>query len=266
MRGREVLWFNRQHGDGELSGELVLVDECSMVPEEIGHDLIATGAKIVACGYPGQLPPVRGTQFFNRADFTLTAVHRQALDSPIIRQAHRVRTGGSYTADGPQFRVANDGADDDLRAADVVLCWTNTTRDRLNRQCRRARGYWQERPLAGEPLVCLKNGPLYCLYNGATYTLLRPFLSGAKDMVLEVDGKSQTIPRVTFRGLPSALAQDIEPTTTFDYGYALTVHKAQGSEWDSIVLLDEYRRAEHRERWLYTAITRAADRILVLRP
>ena len=52
----------------------------------------------------------------------------------------------------------------------------------------------------------------------------------------------------------------------FDYGYALTVHKAQGLQWDSVVLFDESRAfREHRARWLYTGLTRAARRLTLVR-
>ena len=52
----------------------------------------------------------------------------------------------------------------------------------------------------------------------------------------------------------------------FDFGYALTVHKAQGSQWNDVVVFDESRAfREHRARWLYTAITRAAERVMVVR-
>ena len=52
----------------------------------------------------------------------------------------------------------------------------------------------------------------------------------------------------------------------FDYGYALTVHKAQGSQWDEVVLFDEsFAFKEMRQRWLYTAVTRAAERLTVVR-
>ena len=52
----------------------------------------------------------------------------------------------------------------------------------------------------------------------------------------------------------------------FDYGYALTVHKAQGSQWDNVVLFDEsWAFKETRQRWLYTAITRAAKSLTVVR-
>ena len=51
----------------------------------------------------------------------------------------------------------------------------------------------------------------------------------------------------------------------FDYGYVLTVHKAQGSQWDDVVLFDESAIfAESRQRWLYTGVTRAAKRLTVV--
>ena len=51
----------------------------------------------------------------------------------------------------------------------------------------------------------------------------------------------------------------------FDFGYALTVHKAQGSQWDDVVLFDEsWAFRENRERWLYTGVTRAAKRLTVV--
>jgi len=51
-------------------------------------------------------------------------------------------------------------------------------------------------------------------------------------------------------------------TTAFDFGYALTVHKAQGSEWDKVALFDEYHR-DGRNAWCYTGISRAAKSIVV---
>ena len=51
----------------------------------------------------------------------------------------------------------------------------------------------------------------------------------------------------------------------FDFGYVLTVHKAQGSQWDDVVLFDEsFAFPDSRERWLYTGITRAAKRLTVV--
>lgn len=259
------LRFARQHTTGDLRGELVLLDECSMVSEAIGRDLVDTGAKIIAVGDPGQLPPVKGRRFFDRADFTLIEIHRQALESPIIRQAHLVRSGEAYEADGPGFRVANKGTEADLYAADVVLCWTNPTRQLLNNRCRRIRGLIYQLPHQGEPIICLKNAPSYGVFNGEVYQLLQRFTENDDEIVVSVEGRAVTIPTVRFLGVESEIESDEEITTWFDYGYALTVHKSQGSEWDNVLLVDEFRGKDHRVEWLYTGITRAAERILILR-
>ena len=56
-----------------------------------------------------------------------------------------------------------------------------------------------------------------------------------------------------------------KPYDEFDFGYVLTVHKAQGSQWDDVVLFDEsFAFPDSRERWLYTGVTRAAKRLTVV--
>jgi exodeoxyribonuclease-5 len=263
--GRPVLRFEPSHMYGELSRQLVLVDEVSMVNDELARDLIRTDAKIIASGDPGQLPPVKGRPFFNDPTFVLTEIHRQALNSPIIRQAHRVRAGLPYHSDGSEFRVQRDGTSDDLINADAVLCWTNRTRHAFNDKCRRLRGHWQSYPQVGEPLVCLKNVGSLGIFNGGIYTLLAPFRAGDRDIEIDVDGVATLVRNVTFENIDSSLPDHVEATTSFGFGYAMTVHKAQGSEWDSVVLMDEYRPSQDRAKWLYTAVTRAVQKILVVR-
>jgi exodeoxyribonuclease-5 len=261
--GRDILRFEATHRERELQQRIVLLDESSMINHEMAADILRTGAKIIACGDPGQLPPVIGTQFFSHPDFTLTEIHRQALESPIIRQAHRVRAGRRYEPDHDDFRVALTATDDDLREADIILCWLKRTRDAYNRKARRIRGYWQPNPQPGEPLVCLKNAPDYGLFNGAIYTLQRPFLQNDTSISLDVDGDLVTVPNVAVEGVSKHPTGDL--TSRFDAGYAMTVHKGQGSEWDNVVLIDEHRQAVETRQWLYTGITRAAKRILVVK-
>lgn len=69
-----------------------------------------------------------------------------------------------------------------------------------------------------------------------------------------------------FAGGESALSWDERRNfDEFTYGYALTVHKAQGSQWPSVVLFDESRCfREDRARWLYTGVTRAAEKLTVV--
>ena len=75
---------------------LIIIDECSMVDEELGRDLLSFGKQVLVLGDPAQLPPVRGGGFFTDAepDVMLTEVHRQAADNPIIRMSMTVREGG----------------------------------------------------------------------------------------------------------------------------------------------------------------------------
>ena len=266
--GARDLVFVEAHNQGSLGGALVLLDECSMINEAIAQDLIRTGAKIIACGDPGQLPPVEGKQFFRDPNITLQTIHRQALESPIIRQAHAVRQGKPYEADGEGFRVAKHGelTVEEKLNADIILCWTNATKRAINRHIRELRGF-QLAPLpqAGEPVICLRNAPDYGIFNGAIYTLLEPFMEGDTSIVIEVEGTRVRVDLVNFEGVKTGLPPGQKAITWFDFGYALTVHKAQGSEWSNVILIDEYRRREERKEWLYTGITRAADQITIIR-
>lgn len=264
-KGRRRMNWDQVHAQGELRSGVILLDECSMVDEAMAMDMLRTGAKIIACGDPGQLPPVRGQAFFNQPDAELVTVHRQALESPIIRQAHAVRAGRDYQEDGADFRVTNFASDDDVLSANAILTWKHSTRIAANAEARRLRGLWMPSPRAGEPVMCLRNAPDLGIYNGGVYTLLAPFHEGDTVMRLAVDDGYVDVPRATFAGLRNGLDDD-ERVIPFEFGYAMTVHKAQGSEWDSVILMDEFRgEPAARRQWQYTAITRAAKSILVVR-
>jgi exodeoxyribonuclease V len=259
----------------ENDASLLLLDECSMIGETIARDLLRTGARIIAVGDPGQLPPVKDSPFFHRPDFLLTEIHRQALESPIIRQAHNVRCGKAYANDGTAFRVVQRVTRDDVLEADVLLCWKNITRLQLNHLKRAHLGITHLPPQAGEPLMCLMNQREYGIYNGATYTLLEDYTDGDPYLIVDVDGHRTRIANAfvetyndtaqdPFGGVhPKQVTRD---TTPFAYGYACTVHKSQGSEWPFVILVDEYSRSDGYKEWCYTGITRAQERIKVQRP
>ena len=188
--GRSMLDFDPLHGADDLFGSAVLLDECSMIDTDMAADILNTGIRVVACGDPGQLPPVKGSQFFRTPDITLKQIHRQALDSPIIRQAHWVRLGRDYSPDTDDFRVLPHVTKEDVLAADTVLCWRNATRQAVNGIVRRYRGFTANHPVAGEPVVCLKNSAEHGVFNGATYTLVRDFHNGDNEIEVEVGGQS----------------------------------------------------------------------------
>jgi ATP-dependent exoDNAse (exonuclease V) alpha subunit len=102
-------------------GDVVLVDEASMVDQQLAADLLETGVIVVASGDPGQLHPVKGQAFFDTPDFTLTEIRRQAADSPIIRQAHRVRAGQPYENDGDAFHIISERSDENYDWANCAM-------------------------------------------------------------------------------------------------------------------------------------------------
>jgi exodeoxyribonuclease V len=250
--------FHKAVHPGELDGCIALVDEASMIDHTLAADLLETGLRVIACGDPGQLPPVRGEQFFSQADFVLTEVRRQARDSGIIRQAHAVRRRLPYTDDGDAFRIVDRRDTAALDSVDIVLCWKNETRHRLNRFIRSRRGiFGQVQPLAGEPLICLENRG--ALLNGEIRTVAEDYTSGD----LQLDGL----------GIRRPWFEWLEPdgrwprgSTPFGLAYAITVHKAQGSEWPVVGVVDDFTGRLDRERWLYTAVTRASKAVRIWRP
>ena len=268
---------------------LVIIDECSMVDEMLGRDLLSFGVPVLVLGDPGQLPPVTkgegegaGAGFFteHEPDVLLTEVHRQARDNPIIAMSMDVREGrelmiGSYGA-GASVVSRRDVDQDDVLAADQVLVGINRTRRLYNQRLRTLKGFEGPLPASGDRLVCLKNDNAKGLLNGGLWTVTSVGAARGPALSLlvkpEEDGRFAANTKI--KVLKSAFeTPDLEVPwplrrrhDQFDYGYVLTVHKAQGSQWDAIVLFDESRAfKEHRTRWLYTGITRAAREIIVVR-
>ena len=268
MTGKKQPVFTAKDDSG-LSGKTVFLDEASMIGCRIAHDLLDTGARIVACGDPGQLPPVADTPFFDRADARLTEIHRQALESAVVRQAHAVRNRGCYVADGVDFRVVSHADDGEMFATGIALCWRNATRQALNQRRRsviqRGAGMTLRE---GEPVMCLKNDYALRIFNGEIYPLAANRSPG-DDLTLELGpGRFVTALNSVVEGIDADFAElRYEDThSPFALAYAATVHKAQGSEWPSVLLVDEFRGAEDdRRSWLYTGITRAAKRVTMVR-
>lgn len=259
--------------------DLLALDEGSMIDEPTGVDLESFGVPLLVMGDPFQLPPVRGTGYFlgDNPDVLLTEVHRQALGSPILELATMAREGRAlpqgYDRDELPGRaqVVRGRPDPEIvMKADQILCGRNTTRIALNARCRALLGRTHLLPEPGDRLVCLKNNHELGLANGTIW--LVAFCHGSHHtgrLVLDVvseDGlrsvQGVEVHQSYFEGKAPErwAARDAEH---FDYGYALTVHKAQGSQWDSVVLFDDWSGADRRQ-WLYTGITRAAKQLLVV--
>jgi len=249
------------------------------VDAELGRDLKSFGVPLLVLGDPAQLPPIQGGGFFTdgQPDAMLTEVHRQAIDDPIVRLSMDIRQG-DYLEPGRygESEVIAKGDLDPQRVleADQVLVGRNATRRAYNMRMRERRGFEDKLPAAGDKLVCLRNNRKKGLFNGGLWTVKERGARRTGIMTLRLlpdDDSSLRGVKVSVR--PECFSGGIEqidwarrkPYDEFDYGYVLTVHKAQGSQWDDVVLFDEsFAFPEARERWLYTGVTRAAKRLTVV--
>jgi exodeoxyribonuclease-5 len=262
--------------------KLIVIDECSMVDEALGRDLLSFGTKVLVLGDPGQLPPVSGGGFFtdHEPDYLLTEIHRQARDNPIIQLAMHVREGkeimhGDYGT--AQVIGRNAVTQEMVLGADQVLVGTNKTRKRYNQRLRELKGFPNSYPSAGDKLVCLRNDQVKGLLNGSLWQVMSSSKETTKPGInLLVRPEDDDMDRGAAKiKLLKAAFEDVDGELPwsmrkrydeFDYGYALTVHKAQGSQWNNVVLFDEsWAFRDTRERWLYTAITRAAETITIVK-
>ena len=256
---------------------LLIIDEYSMIDEQMGKDLLSFGCPILALGDPGQLPPVGGKPFFTgKPDFLLTEIHRQAQDNPIIHMSQLVREGkplrpGNYGESRviPRERLRKEELAQMVLGAEQLLVGRNETRTASNNRFRALSGRKEVLPIPGDKLVCLRNNHDLGLLNGQQWIVEDcESCSSENTVILELVGEDgQHLHDVVahdhyFRGQKPEYYQ-ISEAENFDYGYALTVHKAQGSQWNDVLLFDEWFRQD-RKQWLYTGITRAAEKICVV--
>jgi exodeoxyribonuclease V len=268
---------------------LVVVDEVSMVGENLARDLLSFGTKILVLGDPAQLPPVKAEGFFINAkpDVMLTEVHRQAADNPIIRLSMAIREGRGLTPGRygdsriiARRSVGKDEMREMVLAADQLLCGLNTTRHSYNGRIREIRGLqgnekpWH--PVAGDRLICLRNDRGKYIFNGSLWEASSTMYAGGPANLLKIRVKSLDeddrlpidvkTPEAYFNGCEKDLDWHIKRSCDeFAFGWAITCHKAQGSQWDYPLIFDEsscFR--ENAGKWLYTAITRASRRVTVV--
>lgn len=265
--------------------DLIVVDECSMVNSELGEDLLSFKKPILVLGDPAQLPPVKGGGFFTDAepDVMLTEVHRQAENNPIIaiatdvrnRRAPKIQKYGE-SAVLPRSKVNAEM----VMGADQVLVGRNQTRSTYNRRMRELHGFGEAFPMKGERLVCLRNNRESGLFNGGLFEVSKSakpanpndfpdcvrFSIASEDFpgaaAIEVVARNECFDG---RNLQDVDFRERKGKDEFDFGYALTVHKSQGSQWDDVVIFDE--SSVFRDtwwRWLYTGVTRAASRVHII--
>lgn len=281
--GRRPLFELKVESSALREMDLLVVDECSMVDERMAHDLMSFGKKILVLGDPAQLPPVKGSGFFTEADpdTLLTEIHRQARDNPIIDMATRIRNGealkiGEYGSSRVIHKsTAREDREGIYLGHDQMLVGTNKMRRGCNDEYRKLLGRGESpHPIAQDKLVCLRNNGLLGLLNGSLWRVKKATPPHMFRIGLDIepfDGVGVNLSCVAhenyFLGTEDKIPfYEMKEAESFDYGYALTVHKAQGSQWGSVLVLDESGSfKQDADRWLYTAVTRAAERVTVVK-
>lgn len=289
--GKPRFTLNTESKLASDSTALLVLDECSMIDEDMAKDILSFGKPVLILGDPGQLPPVSGAGYFTSRtpDVMLTEIHRQARDNPIIALSLYIREHGTvpqnFSEESGGFGAIH-AAGDRLLSYDQILCGKNATRLHRNGMVRRLMGFTSPLPQEGDKLIILRNDRERGLFNGLFAEANSfPSESGSVNFSLYMDFTTEL--GVEFRDTevfsgyfeeyenPGLLKQIPfylrQGKVEADYGYALTVHKAQGSQWPHVLVIDDgmYRWGpkyeKQRRQWLYTAVTRAQESVKVVR-
>ena len=273
-----------------VNAGLIIIDEGSMVNERIWGDLLSYGIPIIAVGDHGQLPPIRGKfNLMENPELKLERIYRQARDNPIIKVSKIAREKGEI----PVKKFAENVEKIDRMAFDaqdrieeliinyqpdtLVLCGYNITRNKINSFIRNDLGFDSPNPLPGDRVICLRNNHDKEIYNGMLGTIKNINISEKDwyEATIQMDDENNLYQGKIYASQFGA----VEPINftknrikakdrdLFDYGYALTVHKAQGSQAKKVILFEErnkYMDNNEWKKWLYTGVTRAEEELYVV--
>ena len=291
----------------KLEYKIVVVDEVSMAPKDMIDLLFTHNIYVICLGDPFQLPPINkdsDNHLLDNPHVFLDEVMRQAKESEIIRLTMDIREGKTLNNfDGQDVKVYNQS---DLNTgmllwANQIISGTNKTRVNINNNMRTLleRG---DNPEEGDKLICLKNYWDYFADNGdylvngtigylsdvyGSFNIIPPFFGGGRidttngvftsdtgatygklqmDKKEILTGERCLDSKTIYRLMGSRKYSHLVPME-FTYGYAITCHKSQGSQWDKVLVIEEkfpFDKVEHA-RWLYTAATRAISKLVIIK-
>ena len=304
MTAHKLLYHSKEKPDGtfdhkprkylEFNYRLIVVDEVSMIPIDMWELLLSHGVHVIALGDPGQLPPIDGeSELLAHPHVFLDEVVRQAQDSEIIRLSMDIRNGVSLKPyKGNEVVIISKSQLNDFyySGADQIIAAKNITRNDINWRCRKIKfgNDVPNYPLAGEKAICLKN--YWNVLSDSEDPLINGMIGELSNIkfshnvfkygdIMEADfsigdknkfsklfmdyrlfaESKQTINSdnwTEFRGM-------VKPML-FDYAYCITCHKSQGSEFDKVLVFNEYMKSTDHKRWLYTAATRAKKKLIIV--
>lgn len=274
----------------KLDAKLIIVDEASMVDYQLWQDLLSFGVPIIAIGDHGQLPPVEGNfNLMEKPELKLEKIYRQAANNPIIHLSIEARTKGKIKVGKYADHVEKIDRQEPMSQERVqellekyndetmILTGYNSTRTKINEFIRQHKFFEvTPEPIVGDKVICLKNNHIKKIYNGMTGYITHLESIDEDAYYAEIDlGELQykgDIYKPQF-GSPTSnnyikgKRSKIRGLDLFDFGYALTVHKAQGSQAKRVILFEErFKQMDDDQwrRWLYTGITRAEEELYII--
>ena len=275
--------------------KLIVIDEYAMVGDKLFEDLLSFNIPILCLGDPYQLPPVKDlkNKYSDKCDFLLTKNYRQKDGNTILDLANQIKNGeGLKSTYNDNFIRTVAGNELDLGMllwADQILCCTNKVRKQINSQIRDYLGYKEEIPVIGDKVICTKND-----WDCLSEVENEPLINGMIGIVTKIINKKLTpfdsYMDIEFRPEHNLkdyynIRIDLNPflgyapyqnkfnpykpmikRQSFDFGYAISVHKSQGSEWDKILLytVDSWGDNTTQKQLLYTGVTRAKEKLLYI--
>lgn len=243
-----------------------LVDELSLVSQELLDDLLYFNLPLICVGDDNQLEPVgEKNNLHGKTDYELKTIHRNAGE--IAHFAHWLLAGknpSDFPSEGKiQIARPRDITDEHLLATDQIICAFNKFRVSTNGRIRRAlkRTKLLEE---GERVICLRNNRKKGIYNGMhgfAYNIegnLFDFVS-EEGRILDLDYEPKQ-----FNHEKGSVPCDPE-TNLFDYGYVVTCHKCQGDQANNTVVYEQHCDKWDMRRWQYTAASRAINSVIWVR-
>jgi exodeoxyribonuclease-5 len=248
----------------------IIVDEASMVDHVLLQHLLSFRLPVLFVGDHGQLEPI-GTnpRLMEAPHVRLETIHRQDRENPIISLATAFREGRpAQRWQDPRGRLSVLGRSEFHRLVSPdtqMICGVNETRHRVNKRVRELLRFGDRLVAVGEKLICLRNNRDWQIFNGQQMRVLDIGHETGSTIDLDVetdDGRTLTLPclREQFGKKPVERFWS-EGVALMDYGYCVTAHKAQGSEWPYVLILEEISSKWDARRWRYTAATRASQRL-----
>lgn len=251
-------------GARKESDDVLIIDEASMLGEKLLSTIRKCFSRIILVGDEFQLPPVSDAPvFWNdkivQTRVRLTEVHRQEEQSQPLILSQQLKAGNEINLKPVH------GIDLDLLQSNCpVIVWRNKVRVELTKRIRQKLGHLGSSPQPGEPIVCRENHTIGDIefVNNSMWTV-ESTDGGDRCILVSKDGQRTKKPiEITMEEYGTGTGM------TCRYGYVLTCHTAQGSEWEQVMIHAADTRLclqtdkESGLKWLYTAVTRAKQKVI----